>query len=72
MNGARHPFSGWLYEPAGNGTVRVTATDGRVGVFDLDGRWQSGTLRECDPQVCHWVGGPTYANHRVGAVAASG
>jgi hypothetical protein len=65
MRGARHPFTNWLYEQEAPGLVRVTADDGRFGIFDLDGRWQSGSLRECDPQVCHWVGGPSYTNHRL-------
>jgi hypothetical protein len=65
MNGTRHPFTKWLYEPVGDGTVRVTATDARIGIFDIDGRWISGPLREADGQVCHWVAGPVYANHRL-------
>ena len=65
MNGARHPFTGWLYEPDGEGNIKVTTNDDRSGIFDLDGRWITGTLRECDGQVCHWVGGPIYANHRL-------
>jgi hypothetical protein len=73
MHGARHPFTGWLYEPAGDGTVKVTDDAGREGFFDLDGRWLRGTLREADGQVCHWVGGPTYANHRLSSAGmASG
>ncbi|MFM7535716.1 MAG: hypothetical protein ACKO91_07975 [Acidimicrobiales bacterium] len=71
MNGAKHPFTGWLYERDGDGIVKVTATDGREGWFDLDGRWQRGSLRECDPQVCHWVGGPTYTNHRLSSATPS-
>jgi hypothetical protein len=71
MNGARHPFTKWLYEATGDGTVRVTATDGRIGIFDIDGRWIEGTLREADGQVCHWVAGPTYANHRLNNKTAS-
>lgn len=65
MSGARHPFTGWLYEPADNGNVKVTTKDGREGLFTIDGKWISGTLRECDGQVCHWVAGPVYANHRL-------
>jgi hypothetical protein len=67
MRGHRHPFTGWMYEQDGNGNVKVTTKDGREGIFDLDGRWISGTLRECDPQCCHWIAGPTYANHRLAA-----
>jgi hypothetical protein len=24
-----------------------------------------GEIRECDPQMCGWVGGPQVVNHRV-------
>lgn len=68
--GLRHPFSGALYEPDA-GTVKVTAKDGRSGHFAPDGRWLSGDLREADPQMCGWVGGPRVANHRVGTPPAS-
>jgi hypothetical protein len=65
-NGAKHPFSGWLYEPHDPGTVKVTDNDGRWGIFDLDGRHIDGELREADGQTCHWIGGPRYANYRIG------
>ena len=63
MSGIRHPFSGALYEAAGAGTVRVTLGS-RSGLFAADGRWLSGDLRESDPQLCGWVGGPRVANFR--------
>jgi hypothetical protein len=28
------------------------------GVFDFEGRWISGELREADPHLCLWLGGP--------------
>ena len=64
MRGIIHPFSRALYEQDGDGTVHVTSGD-RTGVFGVDGHWLSGELRECDPQMCGWVGGPQVANHRV-------
>ena len=64
MRGITHPFTKALYEQDGAGNIRVTAGD-RSGVFGTDGRWISGELRECDPQLCGWVGGPQIANHRV-------
>ena len=64
MNGIKHPFTGALYEQAGDGRVRVTKRD-RVGVFGRDGRWIEGELEEADPQLCGWVAGPIVANHRV-------
>ena len=57
MNGIVHPFSGALYEQDGAGNIRVTAGD-RSGIFTIRGRWLEGELRECDPQLCGWVGGP--------------
>ncbi len=66
MNGAKHPFSGAIYEQDGQGHVLVTAKDGRAGLFSRYGVWVSGELEECDPQLCNWVGGPQFGNHRVG------
>jgi hypothetical protein len=49
-----HPFTGALYELRPDGTIAVS--DGsRSGIFGPDGRWISGALRECDPQLCVWV-----------------
>ena len=64
MNGLVHPFTRALYEQDGTGNIRVTDR-GRVGIFSTDGRWISGELRECDPQLCGWVGGPQVASHRL-------
>jgi len=66
MLGIVHPFTKALYEQDGQGRIRVTLGD-RVGIFQTDGRWVEGDLRECDPQLCGWVGGPQIANHRVPA-----
>lgn len=64
MRGIVHPFTKALYEQDGTGNIRVD--DGaRVGIFGTDGHWISGELKECDPQLCGWVGGPQVANHRV-------
>lgn len=63
MRGLVHPFSKALYELDDDGTIRVTK-DGVSGTFSLDGRHLAGELRECDPQMCGWVGGPQVANHR--------
>lgn len=64
MRGIVHPFSKALYEQDGEGNIRVTDGD-HTGVFTTRGRWIRGDLRECDPQLCGWVGGPQVANHRV-------
>ena len=63
VNGIVHPFSGALHEQDGEGNIRVTLGD-KTGIFGTDGHWISGELRQCDPQLCGWVGGPLIANHR--------
>ena len=65
MYGIRHPFTGALYEQDDSGGILVTDGD-RTGRFRRDGSWVEGELREADPQLCNWVGGPMLANHRVG------
>ncbi|HTO09710.1 MAG TPA: aromatic ring-hydroxylating dioxygenase subunit alpha [Myxococcota bacterium] len=54
----RHPFTRALYETTGEGLVRVDDGAGHVGLFHPDGRWHSGVLREADPHLLGWVGGP--------------
>jgi len=63
MNGLRHPFTGAVYEKDGD-AVRVTL-GGASGLFTGTGRWLSGELRECDPQLAGWVYGVRVANHRL-------
>ena len=67
MKGLIHPFTKALYEQDGEGNIVVTL-DGRKGTFRTNGSWISGELRECDPQMCGWVGGPQIANHLVAAL----
>jgi hypothetical protein len=72
MSGIRHPFTGALYEDAGEGRVRVSL-NGRTGLFTRDGQWMGGELREADPQLCGWVGGPRVISHRMsGATETDG
>jgi hypothetical protein len=62
--GVLHPFTRALYERIDEGHVRVT--QGAVsGVFAPDGRWLEGALKEADPQLCGWVGGPRLVHHRL-------
>ena len=63
--GVKHPFGRALYEQDGEGNVLVTRTDGSWGRFRLDGSWIEGELRECDPHMCGWVGGPMVTHHRI-------
>ena len=65
MLGLRHPFTRALYEQDGKGNIKVTTTDGRVGLFRSDGTWISGEVFEADPQLCGWIGGPKVAHHRI-------
>ena len=64
MLGIRNPFSQALYEQDGEGNILVTDGE-RSGLFTSEGRWLSGDLRECDPQLCNWVAGPMAPNHRM-------
>ena len=66
--GIKHPFTGALYERHGDGQIKVSAGD-REGVFTHEGEWISGDLRECDPQLCGWVAGPQFTNHRMSEAA---
>ena len=73
MLGIRHPFGGALYEQDGNGNILVTLADGSSsGTFTTEGKHLSGELRECDPQMCGWVGGPIMDNHRMSESAPKG
>jgi hypothetical protein len=64
MLGIEHPFTHHLYEQDGTGLVKVSVGD-RWGLFKSDGRWVEGEIKECDPQLCGWVSGPQYGNHRL-------
>jgi hypothetical protein len=64
MLGLVHPFTKALYEQDGEGRIKVTL-NGAYGVFTTRGKWIEGEIKECDPQLCGWVGGPQIANHRV-------
>ena len=75
--GIKHPFTGALYEryesdasdsADGRARIRVTSGDSQ-GLFTHEGEWVSGELRECDPQLCGWVAGPQFTNHRMSEAA---
>ena len=53
----RHSMTGGTYERLESGLVRVEE-GGQVGLFTPDGRWKSGELRDADPHMIGWVGGP--------------
>jgi hypothetical protein len=71
MNGVRHPFTHALYELDGEGAIRVTL-DGSSGRFTVEGRRISGELREADPQLCGWVGGPRMHRSRTTPTSEGG
>ncbi|MGK2910590.1 MAG: hypothetical protein ACSLE1_12435 [Sphingobium sp.] len=52
-------LNGERYEEVGEGRVRVTAADGRAGVFRCDGHWIEGDLREANLNMLVFCGGPT-------------
>jgi len=56
----RHPATGALYTLREDGEVEVEH-EGRRGVFTPAGAWRSGELREADPHLLGWVGGPSLA-----------
>ncbi len=53
----RHPLSGAIYTLQDDGNVRVEQ-DGKSGVFDPDGAWQSGEIRDGDKHFIGWIGSP--------------
>jgi hypothetical protein len=62
MHGLRHPLTHALYDARSDGTVVVTATDGRTGTFDSSGRWIDGDLRHADALLCRWVMAKAHAS----------
>ncbi len=57
MRARRHPLSGAVYDVIADDLVEVDL-HGLIGRFDANGRWLSGELRQCDPQLCGWLAGP--------------
>lgn len=53
----QHPLSGAVYEREAEGRVRVTAVDGRSGLFTDAGERIDGDLGQVDPNMCDWIGG---------------
>lgn len=60
----RHPISDAVYTLLDDGTVRVEAKDGQQGVFQFNGAWVKGDLREADPQLLGFIAGPAYVSPR--------
>lgn len=70
MRTIKHPLSGATYDLRPDGLVEVTSRTGSVGIFDREGRWQSGELHQVDPHVCVWITGKEVLNAAVAAMAA--
>lgn len=62
MRTIKHPLSGAVYDLDADGTVQVVTTDGRRGVFDAQGVWISGDVKQADPHLCVWIGGKELPN----------
>jgi hypothetical protein len=45
------------FEELGDGLVRVTAEDGRSGVFHWSGQFVEGDLTQCNLHMLNWCGG---------------
>lgn len=60
----RHPLSGAVYSARDDGKVEVEAKDGRRGLFEPDGTWISGELREADAHFAGFIGGPALRPRR--------
>lgn len=53
----RHPITGLLYAIDPTGLVRVSNSDSEsFGLFNSDGVWFDGDLRDIDLQVVGWMG----------------
>ena len=66
-SGIRHPYSRDLYEPDGEGRVRVTrSATGVVGVYGPTGRWIEGAKFDAAPHLCGFISGPRN-KHRLAA-----
>ena len=60
----RHPISGSIYASRDDGRVLVEDAEGRSGLFEPNGRWLRGELREADPQLTGFVSGRELSGRR--------
>ncbi len=66
MRQLKHPLSGATYEEDGEGNIVVTRS-GVVGVFNRNGEWVRGELRQADPELCRWIKSGDTPNPRLRA-----
>ena len=60
MTVLRHPLSGAIYTLRDDGLVEVE-NNGLKGVFEFNGRYREGELRQADPHMLVWIAGPQLA-----------
>ncbi len=66
--GLTHGFTGAMYRRVGDNRIEVTDTEGRIGLFDGEGRWIEGEIYEADPQMCVWLAADRIkSSHRLSA-----
>ena len=54
----RHAFTGQTYELVAPGEVKVTDPEtGAEGIFDAQGEWRSGAIRNADFHMLRHIGG---------------
>ena len=55
-----------IFVASASNTPTIKVSDGaKWGLFRTDGKWITGEIFECDPQLCGWVGGPKFVNYRL-------
>ncbi len=61
MRTIKHPLSGALYDLTADGAIEVTK-NGRRGLFNDQGIWLEGEIRQADPHLCLWIAGKQLPN----------
>lgn len=57
----RHPMNGHIYERVELGRVKIIDLDGNESLFDDEATHIDGNIKQADPHLCQWIGGPTPA-----------
>ena len=61
MRTIKHPLSGALYDLTDDGAIEVTK-NGKRGLFDDQGIWLEGEIRQADAHLCLWIAGKQLPN----------
>jgi hypothetical protein len=61
----KHPISGAIYSREPDGRVKVEL-NGSVGYFTSEGRYLAGDIKQADPHLSLWIGGPQLPKGREG------